>query len=45
MWEQQLAEMDGQVEIRFEHNEDAKLPATIPGVSMFSVLAIAGVHL
>ncbi len=41
LWEQQLAEVDTKVEARFEHNEDAKLLATIPGVSMFSALAIA----
>lgn len=41
LWERQLEEVDAKVKIRFEQNENAKLLATIPGVSAFSALAIA----
>jgi transposase len=41
MWDHQIGELDKLIKLRFERNEDAKLLATIVGVSRFMALAIA----
>jgi transposase len=41
LWDEQIREVDAKIKVRFERNEDAKLLATIHGVSRFMALAIA----
>lgn len=41
LWDEQLLAVDGQIRERFLGNRDARLLATMPGVSMFIGLAIA----
>jgi transposase len=41
LWEEQLLVVDEQIAKRFEINPDAQLLATIPGVSLFTAVAIA----
>jgi transposase len=41
LWDQQIAQLNDQIKIRFAKNEDAQLLSTIHGVSQFMALAIA----
>lgn len=41
MWTEQISQAEAKIKIRFERNEDAKLLATMHGVSEFMALAIA----
>jgi len=40
-WDEQIREVDAKIKVRFERNEDARLLATMYGVSRFMALAIA----
>lgn len=41
LWDEQIRQVDAKIKVRFERNEDAKLLATMYGVSRFMALAIA----
>ena len=41
LWDEQIRQVDAKIKVRFEGNEDAKLLATMYGVSRFMALAIA----